>query len=100
MTRPTKKIKNCPVCGIEFSKGSTYCSKSCSNKGRVVTDEQKKKTSESMRKFMYSDSDVAEEARWRLNNHDKETDPVIPPTLPDRTYYRDGRDLWFADDDF
>ena len=99
MARPKKEpvIKECPVCGTEHTKRGIYCGKVCSNKGRVVTDEQKAKTSESMKKFMYSDSDVAEEARWRINNH-KDPDnyePVVPHNPFDSHYEVSSGDIWF-----
>lgn len=99
MARPKKEPnKVCPVCEVKHAKRGPYCSKVCSNKGRTVTDEQKKKTSESMTKFMNSDDDRAEEARWRINNYEKETDAVVVGRQFDQTYLRDGNDLWFYDD--
>ena len=93
-----KQPKICPVCEVEHFKRGPYCGKVCSNKGRVVTDEQKKKTSESMKKFMYSDSDVAEEARWRINNHEEESEAVVPGHIPDGNYFVSDGDIWFSDD--
>lgn len=101
--RPAKpKVeKECPVCKVIHYKAGTYCSKICSNKGRTVTDEQKKKTAESMTKFMNSDDDVAEEARWRIQNFHKNPDEheaIVPGYIPDDPYYRDGSDIWFEVD--
>lgn len=99
MGRPrTNPDKECPVCNATHRNRGLYCSKVCSNKGRLVTDEQKQKTSESMTKFMNSDDDVAEEARWRINNFTKETEPVIPGRIPDERYFNDGKDIWFDAD--
>lgn len=91
----TRPEKNCLVCGTIHRNPGSYCSKVCSNKGRTVTAEQKAKTSASMTKFMNSDSDVAEEARWRINNYDSETEAVVPGNIPDTPYFFDGQDIWF-----
>ena len=50
-----------------------------------------------MTKFMNSDSDVAEEARWRINNYENydKAEAVVPGHIPDTPYYFDGEDLWF-----
>jgi len=96
--RKARDERECPVCGTKHRKRGQYCSKPCSNSGRTVTEAQKKKTSESMERFMNSDSDVAEEARWRINYHDKEWEAVVPPHQPEERYYRDGEDIWFDAD--
>jgi len=95
--RKARAERECPVCGTKHRKRGQYCSKPCSNSGRTVTEAQKQKTSKSMERFMNSDSDVAEEARWRINNYDKE-EPVVPPYQPEERYYRDGEDIWFDAD--
>jgi len=89
--------KNCLVCGNIHRNRGSYCSKVCSNKGRTVTAEHKAKTSASMTKFMNSDSDVAEQARWRINNYEnyEKAEAVVPGYIPDTPYYFDGEDLWF-----
>lgn len=97
-----KEPKHCPVCNVEHFKRGPYCGKVCSNKGRTVTDEQKKKTSESMTNFMLGDSETAEEARWRIQNFAKPEDQheaIVPGYLPDETFHRDGDDIWFEVDE-
>jgi len=48
------KPKKCPICGIIHRGANSYCSKSCSNRGRTVTIEQKNKTSQSMLRYYHS----------------------------------------------
>jgi hypothetical protein len=43
-------MKVCPKCGTEHDKNGVYCSRSCSN-SRTWTDEDKKKKSQSNKKF-------------------------------------------------
>lgn len=53
------KKKNCPACGIEHRKKGIYCCQSCSNSARVITDESKKKTSNSMREYADTPEGIA-----------------------------------------
>jgi hypothetical protein len=44
-------MKTCPKCKVIHNKNGTYCSRSCAN-SRVWTDEDKKKKSQSSKKFL------------------------------------------------
>jgi hypothetical protein len=55
--------------------------------------------SEKQTEFIYSDADAAEEARWRINNHE-EPEPVAPIRTQDslqvNQFVQDG-DIWTTD---
>lgn len=55
--------KTCPICSKIHNKRGEYCSKSCSNKARVVTPETKQKHSLNQQKYM--NSVAAEEQKWK-----------------------------------
>ncbi len=91
------KEKECRKCGVKHNKRGEYCSRSCGN-SRQQTQEHRNKLSEIKREWINSDSDTAEEARWRINNHDA-PEPVIPPTkspIKSNQFVQDG-DLWTSD---
>jgi hypothetical protein len=91
------KEKECRKCGVKHNKRGEYCSRSCGN-SRQQTQEHRNKLSEVKREWINSDTDTAEEARWRINNHDS-PEPVIPPTkapLQSNQFVQDG-DIWTAD---
>lgn len=93
------KEKECPKCGTKHNKRGQYCSRSCGN-GRVWSDEMRAVFSEKQSEFINGDSDVAEEARWRINNYDEE-EPPSPvrdkSALPSRSFVEDG-DIWTVAD--
>ena len=89
------KEKECPKCGTKHTKRGQYCSRSCGN-GRVWTDEMREVFRQKQTEFIYSDADAAEEARWRINNHE-EPEPVAPirtqESLQVNQFVQDG-DVW------
>lgn len=88
------KQKTCPKCGTVHNKRGEFCSRSCGN-SRKPTEEHKQKLAEVKRAWIYSDSDAAEESRWRINNHDA-PEPIAPPTkspIKSNQFVQDG-DLW------
>lgn len=92
--RMAYKEKQCPKCGTKHTKRGEYCSRSCGN-GRVWSDAMRQVFSQKQTEFITGDSDVAEEARWRINNHDQEElpEPVQRGPLADDQFVSDG-DLW------
>ena len=89
------KEKQCPKCGSKHTKRGEYCSRSCGN-GRVWSDEMRAVFSQKQTEFINSDDDVAEEARWRINNYEDE-EPPLPvrdtSTLKSNQFVEDG-DVW------
>ncbi len=89
------KEKECPKCGTKHTKRGQYCSRSCGN-GRVWTDEMREVFRQKQTEFINSDDDVAEEARWRINNYDEE-EPPLPvkdmSTIQSNQFVQDG-DIW------
>lgn len=95
------KKKLCPECYTEHRKRGPFCSKICSNKARIVTQETKQKQSESMSKFMNSGNETAEKIIWSLQASKDEREEGLPlPQTPDpigNNQFRAGRDLWTED---
>lgn len=94
------KEKVCPKCAKPHTKRGPFCSQSCSSK-RKHTEETKAKIAASQTAFMTSDNDVAEEARWRLNNHENQEhyEPIAPQksiNISPNQFVQDG-DLWSTD---
>jgi hypothetical protein len=92
------KKKVCPECYSEHRKRGPYCSKVCSNKARIVTQE----TKQSMSKFMTSGNETAEKIIWSLQASQDEREEGLPlPQVPDpigNNQFVSGRDLWTQDD--
>lgn len=88
------KEKQCPKCGTKHTKRGEYCSRSCGN-GRVWSAAMRQVFSQKQTEFITGDSDVAEEARWRINNYEQEElpEPVQRGPLADDQFVSDG-DLW------
>ena len=95
------KKKICPECYTEHRKRGPFCSKICSNKARIVTQETKQKQSESMSKFMNSRNDTAEKIISSLQaSKDEGEEGLALPQSPDpigNNQFRAGRDLWTED---
>jgi len=95
------KKKICPQCYSEHRKRGPFCSKICSNKARIVTQETKQKQSESMSKFMNSGNETAERLIWAINSTRDEREEGFPlPQVPDpigNNQFVAGRDLWTED---
>lgn len=95
------KSKICPECYTEHRKRGPFCSKVCSNKARIVTQETRDKQSEAMTKFMNSGNEVAEKIIWALKTPQEIRDDGYPlPQTPDpigNNQFVAGRDLWTED---
>jgi hypothetical protein len=89
------KEKDCKKCGVKHKKRGEYCSRSCGN-SRAMGEQQKESIRQAKKEWIYSDTDTAEEARWRINNHE-EPEPVAPirtqNSLEVNQFVQDG-DLW------
>lgn len=53
------RLKTCPQCGKEHRRRGPYCSKSCSNAYRVVTDDTKLKMSQTRREYAETPEGIA-----------------------------------------
>jgi len=89
--------KTCPTCENTHNKRGPYCSRSCGN-SRVHTEEHKQLLSRKQTEYLYSDSDAAELARWRINAHDEPERPLpaTEPLIKHNQFVQDG-DLWTLD---
>ncbi len=83
---PRYKEKECPVCKKLHHNRIKYCSISCSNRGRTVTNKHKAKTSASMIKFYQSPEGTV--VRKNMTNYNKgiavvrqEDIDIIPPFI-------------------
>jgi hypothetical protein len=96
------KPKICPQCYTEHRKRGPFCSKVCSNKARIVTQETRDKKAESMRAYMTSGNETAEKIIWSLQATKEEREDGLPlPQTPDpigNNQFVSGRDLWTTDD--
>jgi len=95
------KSKICPECYTEHRKRGPFCSKICSNKARIVTQETRDKQSEAMTKFMNSGNETAEKIIWSLKaSQDMREEglplPQTPDPIRDNQFVQDG-DLWSTD---
>jgi hypothetical protein len=75
--------KNCPVCFIEHRKKGNYCSQSCANSDRTVSDESKKKIVKSLREYQSTPEGVANAQRQSLRASAMRNDEPLPVTLED-----------------
>lgn len=73
MTNNRYKEKICPVCSITHKKRNQYCSKECSNKARIVTDETKQKLSVKRREYLQTPEGLATLSRISENNSNPNT---------------------------
>lgn len=107
----TYRQKSCQYCGTTHKKRGPYCSKTCSNKARTLSDTTKAKISHSQsaqlttpegrdRNWHRTEAFVLEKKRERaINPDDMVTDPeelYLPPIKtdqPDGTFVAGG-DLW------
>ena len=72
------------------------CSSDLCGNGRVWTDEMREVFRQKQTEFINGDSDVAEEARWRINNYEEEEPPVPVKdmsTIQSNQFVQDG-DVW------
>jgi hypothetical protein len=93
----TYRQKTCPTCDKLHKKRGPYCSRSCGN-SRVHSEEHKQLLSRKQTEYMYSGTDAAEEARWRINAYDEPERPLPPdePRTAPNQFVQDG-DLWTMD---
>lgn len=66
------KLKRCPTCDKEHRKKGLFCSQSCSNTNRPVTDETKSKLKKATREYQntpegLANARIAAERRGRMN---------------------------------
>ena len=111
----TYRAKTCPYCGTEHKKRGPFCSKSCSNRNRTLTDTTKAKISHSQsakhatpeRKdsnwHVMTRGQLEKKARESMLPEEQMTNPediYLPPMTsdqPDGTFVAGG-DLWFEKD--
>jgi len=94
------RSKNCPVCSTEHKKRGPYCSKSCSNAGRVVKQSTKEKHSSNQLRRMEKGSehyDKSIESLQKINDPEARQEPVAPLAAPPLGVFRAGKDLWYED---
>jgi len=60
-------MKNCPKCDHPHEKPGTYCSRKCAN-SRVWSEEDKKKKSESVKRFIVNNGGNLQEPRPKFDN--------------------------------
>lgn len=104
------RLKECPTCGAEHRRRGPYCSRSCAQKGRVKTDDHKRKIADANREHMASDKPSAEKSKWIITqqrkgqgkteetlNQEIDSWTIIPPHQLDRQYEKDADgDIWFS----
>jgi len=77
------KEKECPVCFVLHRKRGLFCSISCANSTRTVSDESKKKIKKTLREYQSSPEGVANAQRQSLRASAMRNDEPLPVTVDD-----------------
>lgn len=87
--------KVCPQCYTEHRQRGPYCSKSCSNSARIVTDETRQRMREGMYAAMERMPEMKEEMAWRINATADEREEGLPlPPDHRHDYNVEDGDIW------
>lgn len=77
------KQKECPVCYTVHRKRGLYCSQSCANSTRTVSDDQKKKIKKTLKEYQNSPEGLANAQRQSLRASAMRNDEPMPVTIED-----------------
>jgi hypothetical protein len=77
------KEKECPVCFVLHRKRGLFCSISCANSTRTVSDESKKKIKKTLREYQSTPEGVANAQRQSLRASAMRNDEPLPVTIED-----------------
>ncbi len=77
------KEKECPVCYVTHRKRGVYCSISCANSTRSVSEESKQKIKKTLREYQASPEGVANAQRQSVRASAQRNDEPLPVTIED-----------------
>lgn len=77
------KQKECPVCYTVHRKRGIYCSQSCANSTRTVSDDQKKKIKKTLKEYQNTPEGLANAQRQSLRASAMRNDEPLPVTIED-----------------
>lgn len=77
------KEKECPVCYVLHRKRGVYCSISCANSTRSVSEESKQKIKKTLREYQASPEGVANAQRQSVRASAQRNDEPLPVTIED-----------------